>query len=349
MKQHVIPASVLSGVIDIAVNLQISIEGLLQQAGIDPALVGSKDAYLTAEQFSALLSALKTASADEAFGLHYGETIHHRGPSVVVDLLYSARTLREALRELVKYKQLVVPHAQVAMSVEGDQATIVYAPGGASLKENQTTHNEIILSRIVSICRWVTGNKFPLLEVRFSHLEPDYVDEYRRFFACPIVFNYPENQVIFKKNVLDLPLAGSLPDYHSRVEEQAAEQLEKLEAGYKITRRVIDYIEFNMGKSGIGIVDVAQSLNMTPRTLQRKLKLENTSFVELRDRLRHERAQRYLSQSSISISSLAVLLGFSDVSTFYHAFKRWEGMSPGDYRKQQAEPDLEALSLESRN
>lgn len=302
MKQDVIPASVLSGVIDMAVSLQISIEGLLKQADIDPALVGADDAYLTAEQLGALLGALKTASGDQAFGLHYGQNNHYHGRSVVVELLYSAGTLRDALRELVKYKELVLPHAQVTMAVEGELATIIYTPGSVNLKENQTTYNEIILSRMVSICRWVTGDKFPLHELRFNHGKPDYIEEYQRFFASPVVFDYPENQVIFNKTVLDLPLAGSLPDYHSRIEEKAAEQLEKLAADYKMTRKVINYVELNMGKGGISIDDVANSLNMTPRTLQRKLKLENTSFVALRDRLRRDKAQTYLTHSAISIS-----------------------------------------------
>lgn len=337
MKQDVMPASILSGVIDMAVSLQISIESLLKQAGIDPALVGADNAYLTAEQLGALLSALKSASGDRAFGLHYGQNNHYHGRSVVVELLYSARTLREALRELVKYKELVLPHAQIAMTVEGELATIIYIPGSVHLKENQTTYNEIILSRIVSICRWVTGDKFPLHELRFSHGKPDYIEEYQRFFASPVVFDYPENQVIFNKAVLDLPLVGSLPDYHSRIEEKAAEQLEKLAADCKVSRKVIRYIDLNMGKAGIGIDDVAGFLNMTPRTLQRKLKLENTSFVELRDHLRRDKAQTYLIHSSISVSSLAVLLGFSDVSTFYHAFKRWQGISPGEYRRQKAD------------
>ena len=89
MKQDVMPASILSGVIDMAVSLQISIESLLKQAGIDPALVGADNAYLTAEQLGALLSALKSASGDRAFGLHYGQNNHYHGRSVVVELLYS--------------------------------------------------------------------------------------------------------------------------------------------------------------------------------------------------------------------------------------------------------------------
>ena len=79
--------------------------------------------------------------------------------------------------------------------------------------------------------------------------------------------------------------------------------------------------------------EVAEKFNMTPRTLQRKLKQEGTSFLRLRDSCRHNRALRELGNPHIEIDSLAELLGFSDTTNFYHAFKRWQGEAPGEYRK----------------
>ena len=71
---------------------------------------------------------------------------------------------------------------------------------------------------------------FNILEEYFQ-LEPDYLDEYELFFNCPLTFEYPENQIVFKKASLDMPLVSSLPDYHNRIEEKAAEQLERLVSG----------------------------------------------------------------------------------------------------------------------
>lgn len=333
MNQQLIPASILSGVFELAVSKQLNIESLLASADIDPAYVGSEDAFLTAQQFEDLLSALIRESNDPAFGLHFGENTRYKSRSIVIEVVSSARTLREALRELVKYKDLLAPNAQFQLSVDERLASISYQSGAASLRDNQVVFNELVIARLFSLFRWLTGGGFPLEEVRFAHPQPVYINEYNRVFQVPVYFNCANNELIFRKEILDLPLPGSLPEYHTRVGQMAEEQLNRLAAGYKITRQVVDYLNTNIGSGAVGVEDVASHLNMTSRTLQRKLKQEGASFAELRDQLRHELAKSQLQNSQVSMGVLASRLGFSDASTFYHAFKRWEGVSPGGYRK----------------
>lgn len=333
MNQHMIPASVLSGIFDFAVSKQINIEDLLESAGIHPSVMGSSDEFLTVEQLESLLGYIIKASNDPAFGLHFGENTRYNSRSLIVELLYSARTLREALRELVKFKDLIAPNAQFQLSVGDRLAGLSYMPGAAQLRQKQSAFNEMVISRLFSMFRWLTGGNFPLVEVRFTHAPPHYINEYRRVFQVPVYFACATNELIFKKDVLDYPLYGSLPDFHGRMERMAEEQLNRLALGFKVTRQVTDYLNSNIGGGAIGVEDVASHLNMTSRTLQRKLKQEGISFAELRDQLRHKIAKNQLRNSSMSMGILANRLGFSDASTFYHAFKRWEGVSPGGYRK----------------
>lgn len=337
MNQDMIPASALSGIFGLAVSKQINLEDLLLNAGIEPGTVGSPDAFLTAKQLESVLAELISASNDPAFGLHYGKNIQYNGRSLVEELVCSAGTLREALRELVKYKDLLAPGSQFQLAVGEHLASISYQPGSVQLSDIQRVFDELIISRLYGISFWLTGGEFSLVEVRFSHPQPSYVEEYQRTFKTPIFFNSERNELIFRKEILDVPLSGSLPDYHGRIEQLAEEQLNRLAMGSRITRQVLSYLKANIGIAAIGVEDAASHLNMTARTLQRKLKQEGVSFAELRDQLRHDMAQNQLQNSNVSMGVLASHLGFSDASTFYHAFKRWEGVSPGEYRRQRVQ------------
>jgi AraC-like DNA-binding protein len=114
----------------------------------------------------------------------------------------------------------------------------------------------------------------------------------------------------------------------------ASNRLRSLEEGRSLGSRVVAFIEKRLGKEACSLEDVASHFNMTPRTLQRKLRLEASSFAQLRDHCRHTRALRELADPLVDVDLLAVMLGFSDSSNFYHAFKRWEGLSPGAYRRE---------------
>jgi AraC-like DNA-binding protein len=92
------------------------------------------------------------------------------------------------------------------------------------------------------------------------------------------------------------------------------------------------------GKSGIA--DVARRLNTSTRTLSRKLHEEGTGFADIRDGLRAALARRYLADRELPVSEIAWLLGYQEVSSFTHAFKRWGGVTPREYRLSSAQESL---------
>ena len=96
---------------------------------------------------------------------------------------------------------------------------------------------------------------------------------------------------------------------------------------------VVKAIEYKIGYAVFSMQDIAKELNMTPRTLQRRLKDEGTSYAQLRDSVRCRFAEEYLRDPTMDMATIAASLGFSEPANFYAAFKRWLGMSPGEYRK----------------
>ena len=205
------------------------------------------------------------------------------------------------------------------------------------IRKNLTLYHDLVATTVISIANGLTDGELRLKEIRFAHGRPDYAEEYARVFHTPIIFDCLRNEIIFDRDQLREPLLTSYPEYHDQMQQLAHNKLRSLELGLSLEARVAGFVSRNLGVQPTQLEEVAAYFNMTPRTLQRKLKQEGTSFVAVRDRCRHARALRDLGDPAIEIETLAEVLGFSDTSNFYHAFKRWEGMSPGSYRKQALE------------
>ena len=152
--------------------------------------------------------------------------------------------------------------------------------------------------------------------------------------------------MIFDASLLDQPLPGKYPELNDSFQIQAEKYLMELDRLNSVECQIIRYLQENMGVRPISMQDAAQRLNVTTRTLQRRLKKENTSYVNIREAIRFKQAKLYLTETSTNIDEIASHLGFSEPTNFYHAFKRWASMSPGEYRRtnRPVRQEREALS-----
>lgn len=333
MNHRLVPATLIPSVLDLAIRNRIHVERIFSQANIDPAVVGVSGTYLTLEQVVRLFDAAYQASEDPAFGLHLGESVQYHSLDLVGQVIATSRNIREAIEELFRFKDLVAPFADFALETERDTSIFTFSVDTLLVKNHLSVHHDVIATMVVTIGNALSGDNLGLREVRFSHPRPSYAAEYQRVFKVPVLFSQARNEIRFVTHKLDEPLLTSYPEYHQRVHMLAAEKLRYLESGMSFSLKVQLYIEKHLGTDLANLEDVASHFNMTPRTLQRRLQTENVSFAELRDRCRHSRALRELADRHVDIDDLAERLGFSDTSNFYHAFKRWQGVSPGAYRK----------------
>ena len=102
---------------------------------------------------------------------------------------------------------------------------------------------------------------------------------------------------------------------------------------YGVPARVVEVLQKRVGHSPLGIGSVAEDLNLSKRTLQRRLQQQDISFAELRDQVRFHYSIDYLVKQHLSIDAISAALDFSDRTSFTNAFKRWTGLSPSTFRK----------------
>ncbi|MCG8315166.1 MAG: AraC family transcriptional regulator [Pseudomonadales bacterium] len=344
MNQRLVPATLIPSFLDLAIKNKINVEGIFAKANIDPSVIGDTGTYLSYDEILALFDAAFSSTNDPAFGLHLGESVQYHSLDLVGQLIATSKNLQEALDELFRFKDLVAPFTDFFLEVKGSKAHLGFQMDTSLITRYLNVHHDSVAATILTLGKALTGDRITIEEVHFAHPEPEYLSEYERVFKVPFTFGNVRNELIFPASQLQAPLLTSYPEYHQRVLQLAEEKLHSMEQGQSLSAKVITYINKNLGNGPTGLDDVASHFNMTPRTMQRRLKQEESSFAELRDHCRHNRAIRELADPNVDIDDLSENLGFSDTSNFYHAFKRWEGLSPGVYRKKV----LERMGLKSK-
>src|SRR5262249_19311582 len=190
---------------------------------------------------------------------------------------------------------------------------------------------EFDLMTVLSFCRWVTNRDLrPLaLELRFP--PPADLQPYQDAFKCPLRFKAPANALLFASADVISPLPTAHPLLAEVHERLASERLQRLDH-VQILSRVRAAIIRCLPDGEPLRTAVAAALEMSERTLQRRLEAEETSFQRLLDDTRRELAQQYLGQTEVSLADACYLLGFRDLSSFFRMSKRWFGTSPRQYR-----------------
>ena len=332
-----LPAGTAPGLLDIVLRGRPDRATLFQQAGLDADTVAGGDVHLTAAQLDALLGTAFTQAGDPLFGLRVGRANHYRDLGPLGFLMAACETLEQALRVLQHYRELLLPYLALALHREEHQCTLTVSGGEALDVTHTRAHNDLLLATLVALGHSLLGGRMPIQRVAFRHPRPSdgELHEYRSFFRCALDFNQPANAVVFSPALLGHNLPAADPARRRDLERTADDQLRALRRVGEVTGRVIEQLHAGLGQRPLTVHRVADRLDMTARTLQRRLRDEGVQFARLRDQVRMEYACRRLRHGDCDMPELARRLGFSDIANFYHAFRRWTGCAPGAYRKNQ--------------
>ena len=185
---------------------------------------------------------------------------------------------------------------------------------------------------VLQMCRLCYGDDLKPLEVHLIRLEPKDASPITDFFNCPVEFGYAENVMVLNSSDLQRKLRGSNPEIAAAMDELINSYLARFDSTDVVSRVrevVVAYLVHGEPDKEI----IADELKLSPRTLQRRLSEQDSSVKKIVDETRHQLSTAYLDKSHLSIKEVAYSLGFNDPSNFSRAFRRWEGVSPKEYRK----------------
>lgn len=338
MSERYVFAHILQPMAIWGARLGIQGDVLLQDAGLSPQLLSDPSALLSARDYDALCDALQKRLNDPALALHIGEMLRTDMLDTVGLLISTATGFREAFEQFLRFKPLVNPCGDLTLTETGTLATVACHISPEQGLTGSFRFAEMYFSTFLNFTTALSGRAIRVYRVEFTHDGSSYLDDFRRIFgeAAEIRFNAPDNIMVVERDILDEPMPSKAPAFNRQIEQLAQRRLADLPQGDTTTAAVLRVLEELMGQRILDIEEVARQLDITPRTLQRRLQDEDTTYLALRDHVRHRHAQRHLCDPAMSIDQIAELLGFSEPANFYRAFKGWSGVSPGEYRRQHA-------------
>jgi AraC-like DNA-binding protein len=332
------PSQQMTGLARIPLNLLRGAERyglerdeLMRLAGLSPSELVDPDSRISVGKIWTLWRVVIDRIQDPQLGLHLGSGIDVREFGLIGYALYHSDTLRQALERLSRYSRIVSEALVVHYVDHGDRGQVVV---DKALRLDQLRHPiDSRLASLLTTAREITGADVFALEARFPYPRPEDVAEHQRLFGGALLFDEPETMVVFARHDLDRPVVHADQTLSGYLDHLADEVLETLDQAVNFRQRVRRAIWSHLSEGKPSMRQIARQLGVSPRTLQRRLEEEKTSFAAELDSLRHEMAAHLLLDRSLAVYEVAFLLGYSEPSTFYRAFRRWERVSPQEFRR----------------
>jgi AraC-like DNA-binding protein len=314
----------------------------LQDAGLDSCAVLRK-AGLTVDEVNdpktrldvrcqvVLLRLAAEVLGDPLLGFHLAKTAELRQLGRLYFVFASSATFRDGLARAKRYSTLV-NEGIVLRCLPSREIGVAFDFVGVP-RHTDRHQIEVCATVLVRIARETTRTALRPVRVTFVHPRCAASGSLDAFFGCRIDFGSKRDAVFFRTDTADLPLVRADPYLHDLLiaycEEALSDRARRLDM---LRTRVENAATPLLPHGKVRVSEVARSLGLSQRTLARRLAADGLTFAAIMDELRANLARHYLKDLRLSISEIAWLLGFQEVSAFTHAYKRWTGIPPSRAR-----------------
>ncbi|WP_271410171.1 AraC family transcriptional regulator [Pseudomonas sp. Q1-7] len=266
---------------------------------------------------------------DPDIGLHLGEVMRPRLLDEVGYLLLASRDLGEALASFLRFQHILSGGFVAQLRSEGERARLVIDLnylGYSSLRQQM----ECLALLFTKLLGFITDDEFRLDGVEFRHARPARVSEHQRLFGLLPAFGCEHDALLFPAVLLKRPSRTANPDLHRLLWQHAETQLEAL-GGNDLVNRLRYLLGVRLGQADCSLQACAAELGFSAGGLQRILAAQGSNLRRVRESVQQVRAVELLRQGR-AMREVARACGFSELSPFYRAFRRWYGMPPEAYR-----------------
>ena len=311
------------------VNLGVDADEVLRRSGLDPSELYKANLRTKFSGQPRFWKAAVELSGDPCIGLHLGEQMPVYKGQILEYLFLSSPTFGDGLNRVLNYQRLISDALHGKVSETPSPCLTSYF----AEHQHATSHlAEAMVLGLIKAFQAVTDGTFKADRIVFNHSPNTDMAEYQRIFQCPVEFNAKSFQLFFPASLLSYRSLYAEPELLN-LHIQAADQHLAILQQQDLITEVRSLLGALLESGETTLENVAARLHVTPRHLRHQLDLAGTSFQRLLNDYRHRLARRLLSQTDEAISEIVYLTGFSEPSTFYRAFRRWEGTTPIEYRQ----------------
>ena len=331
-------AAWVRGTTDMMAAEGLPVADLCREAGIDLAALQQPHARVEVDRISQLWELAVARSGKTDLGLCPQLTARYGNVDVVGYALASGPNLLVGFQHLTRHMAVISDCTAFELTREarGYWFSIEHIGGTRPVPRQRV---EYALLTLFTLCGWLTRRELKPLAVELSTPPPSPGSEarYEKAFGALPRFAQPASRILLADAdmLVDIPTHNpSLWAMHEQLVETELDHLGQSLASTRVRAEVARILHKGEPRRD----DIAARLNMTDRTLQRRLQAESATYQQLLDDTRCELARKYLADPRRNLTEVADLLGFADQSNMFRACKRWFGMPPGQYRAQLQQP-----------
>ncbi len=311
-------------------------ERVLAAAGLRRADFVDPDRMIPSERLLVLFDAAAVELADDAFGLHLGETYDFNAIGALSYAVLHAPSVGTALANFERYGRTSWQGIRLALEVAGPEARLAHDVGAPG-RERARHYAEGAAVVGLRLMRRLIAADWSPREIRFAHARPPRTSEHTRILGVPVRFDAPVSVALaFDAADLARPVPDAdrhlLPIVQRHLDERLASSAGSAAADWLASVR--EGIALAVCDGPPSIETVAERLSLSVRTLQRRLGEHGVVYKGLVDDVRRDLALRYLADGKHDLTEIAFLVGYSELSAFDRAFRRWTGSTPKSHQKQ---------------
>jgi len=301
---------------------------LLQDIGVRRADLNDPDAMVPCAAFGRLIDRAMQVRPLRNAGIRVGAEVPIGAFPLLDYLAVTSDDVAQACRQISRYLQLVASPIPIDIDDSGDLIRICCVTTDPGMKFGV----EYSISLLVHHLREETEQRVRFEYASLRH-QPDDAVEMETILGCAVRGGAAWSGVALSRESWRQPMRRRDSVLRVVLEGHANDMLARLPAGDPVAVAVRRALVGRIGKAEDGIEAVARDLAMSPRTLQRRLALAGVSYQELSDQVHRDVAERHLADDRLSVTEVAYLLGYSEPAAFHRAFKRWNGVTPREFRQ----------------